>query len=139
MTYSLDFRHVASVVCWAHNFEIKPYVRRKVHKIDLLAQDVADYPDAYQYERAVRLGVSIRCVGYALKRLGVTYKKSLTSSQGVQPSEKQSRRMKPQAGLLCIWMKVGLPGCNTTCRGRMAIASAVSAAYQTGVQRGVPM
>ena len=46
---------------------------------------------------------------------------------------------KPQAGLLCIWMKVGLPGCNTTCRGRMAIAPAVSAAYQTGVQRDVPM
>ena len=77
MTYSLDFRRkvlsvrardslsfqqvserfsigVASVMCWAHNIEIKPYVRRKVRKIDLdlLAQDVADYPDAYQSERA---------------------------------------------------------------------------------------
>ena len=104
--------------------------------MDALARDVEAYPDAYQYERAARLGVSIRCVGYALKRLGVTYKKSLTSSQGVQPSEKQSRRMKPQAGLLCIWMKVGLP---TTCRGRMAIVSAVSAAYQTKVQRDIPM
>ena len=81
MTYSLDFRRkvlsvrvrdslsfqqvserfsigVASVVCWANNFEIKPYVRRKVRKIelDLLAQDVADYPDAYQSEQADRLG-----------------------------------------------------------------------------------
>ena len=43
--------------------------------MDALARDVEAYPDAYQYERAARLGVSIRCVGYALKRLGVTYKK----------------------------------------------------------------
>ena len=50
--------------------------------MDALARDVEAYPDAYQYERAARLGVSVRCVGYALKRLGVTYKKSLTSSQG---------------------------------------------------------
>ena len=82
MTYSLDFRRkvlsvrvrdglsfqqvperfsigVAGVVRWAHNIEIKPYVRRKVRKIDLdlLAQDVADYPDAYQSERAARFGV----------------------------------------------------------------------------------
>ena len=50
--------------------------------MDALARDVEACPDAYQYERAVRLGVSVRCVGYALKRLGVTYKKSLTSSRG---------------------------------------------------------
>ena len=105
-----------------------------------LARDVEAYPDAYQYERAARLGVSVRCVGYALKHLGMTYKKPYViprrTPSGLQPSGKQSRRMKSQAGLLCIWMKVGLP---TICRGRMAVASAVSTAYQTGVQRDVPM
>jgi len=45
-----------------------------------LSEDVHQYPDSYQYERAERLKVSIRCVGYALKRLGVTYKKNPQAS-----------------------------------------------------------
>lgn len=40
-----------------------------------LAEDVRRYPDAYQFERAKRLNVSVRGIGYALKRLGITYKK----------------------------------------------------------------
>ena len=47
-----------------------------------LAEDVQQFPDAYHYERAKRLKVSERCVGFALKRLGITYKKSLETSQG---------------------------------------------------------
>jgi transposase len=52
-------------------------------KIDMeaLSRDVSAYPDAYQYERARRLNVSPRCVGYALKRLGVSYKKNPQSSK----------------------------------------------------------
>ena len=49
-----------------------------------LAADVEKYPDAYQYERAERLGVTQRCVGYALKRLGVTYKKNSETSAGLR-------------------------------------------------------
>mgnify|MGYP003555070318 FL=1 len=50
-----------------------------------LAEDVRRYPDAYQFERAKRLNVSVRGIGYALKRLGITYKKkSLTASQGMR-------------------------------------------------------
>jgi transposase len=43
-----------------------------------LEQDVKYYPDAYQYERAKPFGVSTNCIWRALKRLGVSYKKSLT-------------------------------------------------------------
>lgn len=101
MTYSLDMRKkiltirceeglsmaevakrfgvgVASVMRWSKNIEcIKK--RNRSTKIDMEAikKDVETYPDAYQSERAGRLGVSEYCVWYALKRLGVTYKKTL--------------------------------------------------------------
>ncbi len=54
-------------------------------KIDMqaLAEDVKKYPDAYQFERAKRLNVSVRGIGYALRRLGVTYKKKSQSSQSL--------------------------------------------------------
>jgi len=106
MTYSLDMRRqvlkirieeelsmakvakrfgvgVASVMRWSKNIEaIKK--RNRSAKIDMEAfkRDVEQYPDAYQHERAVRLGVSDYCVWYALKRLGVTYKKNTSASKG---------------------------------------------------------
>ena len=43
--------------------------------MEALKQDVETYPDAYQYERAQRLGVSQRGIGYALKRLAMSRKK----------------------------------------------------------------
>ena len=74
---------VASVVRWLKSPEPKPHGRR-CRKIDLkvLARDVIDHPDAYQYERAERLGVRQSAINYALKLLGVTYKKSPQTSQG---------------------------------------------------------
>ncbi len=45
--------------------------------MEILAQDVKDHPDAYQCERAKRLGVSTQGINHALRRLGVTYKKTL--------------------------------------------------------------
>ena len=50
----------------------------RTYKIDLeqLAQDVMDYPDAFQRERAVRFNCSDRAISKALKRLKVTRKKS---------------------------------------------------------------
>jgi hypothetical protein len=39
------------------------------------------YPDAYQYERAERLGCSQRGIGEALKRLKITYKKNAVASE----------------------------------------------------------
>ncbi len=52
-------------------------------KLDMeaLEQDVKEYPDAYQYERASRLGVCQRAIGYALERLKVSYKKNTVASK----------------------------------------------------------
>ena len=108
MTYSLDMRQqvlkirreeslsmaevakrfrigVASVMRWSNNIEaIKK--RNRSTKIDMeaLKRDVEQYPDAYQFERANRLGVSEYCVWYALKKLKITYKKNSKSSQSGQ-------------------------------------------------------
>ena len=100
MTHSLDFRkHImalkteegltyketalrfkigkASLVRW--NKELIPKLKRNkpATKIDreLLKADILTYPDSYQHERAYRLGVSKTGIYYALKRLGVSYKK----------------------------------------------------------------
>ena len=60
--------------------KIAPRVKRNkpAAKIDMeaLSKDVRTYPDAYQYERAERFGVSQKGVFEALKRLAVTYKKN---------------------------------------------------------------
>ena len=40
--------------------------------MNALREDVILYPDAYQYERAERFGVSQKAIDYALRRLRVT-------------------------------------------------------------------
>lgn len=85
---------VASLMRWAKR--IAPKERRnRPTKIDMniLERDVEENPDAFQYERAARLGVSRRTVGRGLKRLGVTYKKNpfTTRRQTLLP-EKFSKR-----------------------------------------------
>ncbi len=107
MTYSSDFRckvlsvrekegltiaevasrfcvGVASVVRWLKNPEPKRTRNKPATKIDMkaLARDVLEHPDAYQYERAQRLGVSEKGVGHALRRIGVSYKKKSTAPKG---------------------------------------------------------
>ena len=52
----------------------------KIHD-DKLYQDIKDYPDAFQHERADRLKVSTRGISSALKRLGITRKKNFISSK----------------------------------------------------------
>lgn len=100
MTYSLDFRmHILSIkdnekltfqatkerfgvavstlLRWEKGFEPKTSRCKKPTKIhdDKLLQDVKDYPDAFQYERAERLNASQRGISHALKRLDITRKK----------------------------------------------------------------
>ena len=102
MTYSLDFRQkvlsikesenltfeaAASRFCigkntlylWSKELRPKQGKSRPDIKLDKskLLQDIKDYPDAYQYERAEKLGVSQSCICYALKKLDITYKKRL--------------------------------------------------------------
>lgn len=52
----------------------------KLSEEDLL-KDISNYPDAYQYERAQRLGVSEACIWKNLKKLNITYKKNSKSSK----------------------------------------------------------
>ncbi len=61
---------IASLVRWSSKIKIKPYERQKGLKIDLeaLAQDVCDHPDAYQYERAARFGVTPKAITACLPR-----------------------------------------------------------------------
>jgi len=75
---------IASIKRWSKRLTPKPYDRRKGRKIDLgkLAQDVREHPDDYQYERAARFGVTPKAIWQALRKLGVTYKKSHATPQG---------------------------------------------------------
>lgn len=107
MTYSLDFRRrvfkvkkdeglsyeetakrfkvgKATLIRWRNRLESKLRRNKPATKInmDALKRDIEQYPDAYQYERAGRLGVSQKGIFEALKRLGVTYKKNPQASQG---------------------------------------------------------
>lgn len=105
MTYSLDMRKqvlkvrreeglsmsevakrfgigVASVMRWSINVDcIKKRKRSTKINVEALKQDIEQYPDAYQFERGARLGVSKYCVWYTLKRLNVTYKKNSAASK----------------------------------------------------------
>ncbi len=106
MTYSLDFREkvlsiqkkeklsfrqtshrfgigTTTLLRWTKNIEAKKTRLKPWKKINLhaLTKDVEDYPDAYQKERAERLGISPSGVRHGLKHLKVTYKKNPKSSQ----------------------------------------------------------
>ena len=101
MSYSLDFRKqvlrirekeglslenvaerfgigIATVFRWTKKLEPQKTRSRPSLKIDLeaLKRDIEAYPDAYQYERAERFGVTQMGIWHALRRLNVTYKKS---------------------------------------------------------------
>ncbi|GFN46668.1 transposase [Candidatus Regiella insecticola] len=82
---------MASLMRW--NRRITPCTthNKPATKIDMeaLAQDVATYPDDYQYERAQRFGVSAQGIRHALKRLRVSRKKKHFSIPKLTPrSEK---------------------------------------------------
>jgi transposase len=70
---------IASVTRRIKNPNPKTTRRKPAVKIDpvALARDVREHPDAYQYERARRLGVSQKGIDHALSRIGIAYKKTL--------------------------------------------------------------
>ncbi|MGG2142544.1 IS630 transposase-related protein [Symbiopectobacterium sp. RP] len=101
MSYSIDFRRKvistreeeglsiqetakqfrigpASVLRWINQIASKASTtrQRKIDKSELI-KDVEPYPDAYQKERAERFGVCQKAIWQALKKLGLTYKKTL--------------------------------------------------------------
>ena len=63
---------------WKRRLEPKKVCGTK-RKIDLekLKEDVEKNPDSYQYERAERFKVSQNAISCALKKLNISYKKSL--------------------------------------------------------------
>ena len=104
MSYSLDFRKrvlkiraeeglsiedvakrfgvgKASVMRWLVEIEPKKHRNKPATKInmDLLREDVINFPDSFQYERAERFGASKSGIGLALLRLKVSYKKNMES------------------------------------------------------------
>ena len=74
----------ASVSRWVHKQEPAKTRIKKPTKITdkALLKDVKKYPDAFQYERAKRLGVSQTGINKALKRLKISYKKNSATSKG---------------------------------------------------------
>jgi len=74
----------ASVARWLQHLEPRQSGVRRQRKIDkeALARDVLENPDAYQYERASRFGVSQQAIWQALRVIGVTYKKILPPPEG---------------------------------------------------------
>ena len=82
---------LASLTRWKKRLEPHRTRNKPATKINMaaLAKDVELYPDGYQYERAARLGVSQRGIGYALQRLKLSYKKNTIASS--------SRRRSPAA------------------------------------------
>lgn len=109
MTYSLDFRRklfsiktdqnltfqeisalfnisMATLFRWSKKIEPNTTRNKPATKLDMdaLRSDIEKYPDAYQFERAKRLGVSRSCIFYALKRLKVTYKKNPKSPKSMR-------------------------------------------------------
>ena len=80
-----------TVYKWGKKIEPKGWRKQRVGKIDMekLEEDVINNPDAYQYERAKRLKVSQAAVHFGLRRLGVTYKKTLEHPK----ADKEKRAM----------------------------------------------
>lgn len=74
---------IASLVRWSKKIEPTLKRNKPATKIDMeaLKRDVAQYPDAYQHERAQRLGASQKGIFAALKRLGISHKKNASASQ----------------------------------------------------------
>jgi len=74
---------VRTLFRWKNQLEPKTRRNKPATKIDMeaLKQHVEDYPDAYQYERAQALGVSPTCILYALRRLKISHKKNIFSSE----------------------------------------------------------
>ena len=75
---------VASLKRWSKRITPKPYERKKVRRPDpeKPAQDVPDHPDACQYERAARFGVTQKWIRQAFAQTRFDAKKSDAASEG---------------------------------------------------------
>lgn len=108
MTYSQDFRDkvlkirddekvsirglskrfrigTTTITSWIKQPKAKKTRNKSATKIDMkaLKEDVVKRADAYLSERAKTFNVSPSCIFYALRRLGIVYKKNSKTSKGV--------------------------------------------------------
>ena len=76
----------ASIQNWLKKLEPCSKRNKPATKINMedLKKDLVANPDAYLYERAKRLKVSKNCVFWAIRRLGVSYKKNSSSPESKQ-------------------------------------------------------
>ena len=72
-----------TVFKWSNGLMPKGKRKCKARKLDMegLKEDVNKHLDLYQYERAEKFKVSQNCIHKGLKRLGISYKKSLQISR----------------------------------------------------------
>ena len=66
---------------WKHKPEPQKTRNKPATKINMeaLKKDIEERPDDYHYERAGRFNVSTSAIFYAVKRLGIRYKKNASS------------------------------------------------------------
>ncbi|MGG2140272.1 IS630 transposase-related protein [Symbiopectobacterium sp. RP] len=101
----------ASVSRWINQIASKASTtrQRKSDKSELI-KDVEPYPDAYQKERAERFGVCQKAIWQALKKLGLTYKKTLrhpkADESARQAFQQKIQQYEKKANLLFLLMKV---------------------------------
>lgn len=69
---------------WQRRLEPKTTRNKPALKIDMnaLQKDIRMHPDRFQYERAQDFGVTQGAIWFALKRLGISYKKNSVSPKG---------------------------------------------------------
>ena len=71
---------------WKKKLEPSRGRKKGATKVDMeaLERDVKEYPDSYQHERGLRLGLARTTIKDSLKRLGITYKKNPEASKEVR-------------------------------------------------------
>jgi len=81
---------VRTLFTWQERIEPKLKRNKPATKINMkkLQEDVEKNPDAYQYERAEKFGVSANAILYALRRLEISYKKNTISSKSKRKKKK---------------------------------------------------
>ena len=97
---------------WKRRVQSKATRQTKPFKIpdDVLLNDVKEHPDDYQYERARRLNCSKTVIYHALKRLGISQKKTLEHPKAcpIKRAAYQRKLDSSNAILLFIWTKAAL-------------------------------
>jgi transposase len=98
-TASLFRVGISTLVRWGVGLEPKLTRNKQPTKIktEALIEDVKSHPDAYQYERAQRLGVSKTGIFKALKRLKISYKKKTLSHPKENDDERKIFKEKMEA------------------------------------------